>query len=205
MIKEGTSPLEKFSFWIVQLLVITAILEPWFFLDLYNPDLLVLARYIRIDMPSSAIDALFDNTLYVYIAAIFFDWLPPLLLVCLLQNIAVIFLSSALQKNFNPFSVAVLILFTYFTVFLNQFRLGMALAVCIFAFQMPTSRPWKRALLIIGSSFFHVFISIWFVLLNIVVYMHLNSRRTIAYISLPNLSFGCHHQRVGSSCKSTIR
>ncbi len=189
MIKEGAGSLEKFSFWIVQLLVITAILEPWLFLDLYNPDLLVLARYIALDMPSSAIDSLFDNTFYVYLAANFLYWLPPVLLVCLLQNIAVIFLSFALQKNFNPFSVAVLILFTYFTVFLNQFRLGMALAVCIFAFQIPTSQPWKRVLLIISSSFFHIFISIWFVFLNIVVYMHINCRRTITYIGLPLIFF----------------
>lgn len=166
-------------------ITVFAVSEPWITQDGYNPDLLVLARYIATALPDSAFDTLKDNTLVIYIAVKMLPWVRPLILVNALQNLAALLLAKVLLKRIGPAPTLAILGFCFFTVLLNQFRLGMAIAVCTMALCTPLDRRYTRwGLLLVGAAL-HLFGGIWFGLL--LVADHYASSRLVRRIALATL------------------
>lgn len=158
--------ISKLSFFILfflcVLMIFSLITIPWYTLR-YSPDLMVLSGAIDTVMPVSTIfDSFLDNTLLIYFLYIFFPNTDSDILIIFAQNASILLLGFLLLKYLTPKAVISILLFCYFTVFLNQFRLAIALAFCIVAIK-NSDRLSLMYLLILFSFLFHFFVAIWFV------------------------------------------
>lgn len=184
------SVFERISLLAVVILLFVAVLQPWLTDDMFNPDLLVIARYISTALAPDFWSALLDNTLYIFIFATFFDKINPVVLVNILQNVSVFVLGSVLVKYLRPSLALAIITLTYFTIFLNQFRLAMALAICIIAMQISPYSFAKRSILLFLAFLVHLFVGAWFLVFCFAENVFLHRQKTNAKITLVIICLG---------------
>lgn len=137
-----------------------AIIMPWYTGGKYNQDLLVIVVYIKtVFNDTNFWDSFYDNVTLIYIVRKIFPDLSPLILVFTLHNIAVILLTFTLKKYLKPVYVCSIMLFCFFTVFCNQFRLAYSLSFGIIGFMSYFKNKRKGLILIFCSLFFHFFVA----------------------------------------------
>lgn len=150
-------------FFLSVVLIVASIAIPWYTLK-YSPDLLILASSIESVMPiSTLMDAFSDNTLLIYFLYISYPNTDSEILINIAQNVSILLLGFFLLRYLTPKAVLSILLFCFFTVFLNQFRLAIALAFCIIAVRNFDSKPKLAYLFVLISFLFHFFVAFWFV------------------------------------------
>lgn len=142
------------------LIMISAILLPWFADAKYNQDLLVMVVYLKtVFEQTNFIESFNDNITLLYVIRKCLPLLSPYTLVFILHNIAVVLLTFTLKKYLRPIYVCAIMLFSFFTIFCNQFRLAYALVLGLNGFMVYFHNKKKGVFLIILSLFFHVFVA----------------------------------------------
>jgi len=152
------------SFLLCLILLFMCGLIPWITAK-YTPDLSILVGSIETVMPNSSFkDSFIDNTSLIYIVYSLFPDFNPEILIRIIQNIAVCLLGFSLLRYLKPEGALSIIFFCFFTVFLNQFRLAIALSFCLIAIKNLELKPKLSFLFFLFSFLFHFFVSIWFIL-----------------------------------------
>lgn len=171
------------SFFLCLILLFMGGLIPWI-TNKYTPDLSVLVGSIETVMPTTTFnDSFIDNTSIIYIVYSLFPNFNPEILIRIIQNLAVCLLGFTLLRFLKPQGVLSIISFCFFTVFLNQFRLAIALSFCLIAMKNLELKPKLSLLFFSLSLFFHFFVSTWFILLVCFGYF-INSTIKIKFLIL---------------------
>ncbi|WP_210151338.1 hypothetical protein [Chryseobacterium scophthalmum] len=145
---------------LIYIIMIAAIIMPWYTNGKYNQDLLVIIVYLKTVFEDASFwDSFNDNVTLIYVIRKIFPDVSPFTLVYLLHNIAVIFLTFTLKRYLKPIYVCAIMLFCFFTVFCNQFRLAYSLSFGITGFMSYFKNKKKGAFLIFCSLFFHFFVA----------------------------------------------
>gem|GEM_PF-2059413 len=140
--------------------MIVAIVMPWYNNGKYNQDLFVIVVYLKTVFSTTSFwESFSDNVTFIYVARKVFPDISPFTLVFVLHNISVIILTFTLKKYLRPIYVCAIMLFCFFTVFCNQFRLSYSLSFGIAGYMSYFNNRKKGVILIICSLFFHFFVA----------------------------------------------
>lgn len=145
---------------LIYIIMVGAILLPWFTEGKYNQDLLVIVVYLQmVHENTTFLEAFSDNMTFIYLIRKCFSEVSPYTLVFILHNISVLLLTFTLKKYLKPIYVCAIMLFTFFTIFCNQFRLAYALAIGLRGFMLFYENKIKGILLLLLSLVFHFFVA----------------------------------------------
>lgn len=140
--------------------MLAAVIMPWYTNGKYNQDLLVIVVYLKTVFPSSTFwESFNDNITFVYIIRKIFSTISPVTLIFVLHNISVILLTLILKKYLKPIYVCAIMLFCFFTIFCNQFRLCYALSLGLTGFMTYQKSRKLGIIYLLCSIFFHVFVA----------------------------------------------
>lgn len=149
---------------LIYILMIFAIFLPWLTKAKYNQDLLVIIVYLNTNFEDMTLwDSFKDNTTFVYAIRVLFPDVSSYTLIFILHNISVVLLTFVLKRYLRPIYVCAVMLFCFFTIFCNQFRLAYALSVGIIGFMTYLKNRNKGILIMLFSAFFHFFAAFFLV------------------------------------------
>lgn len=153
---------------LILILIVAAIATPWLTDGKYNQDLLVLVIYMNTVVDNiSFVDSIRDNSAFVYVLKKFFENHDPTNLIFMAHNFSVVVLAYTLNRYLRPIYTLSILLFCFFTIFLNQFRLAFALSFGIMAFFASKKNKYIEYVFLAICFLSHFFVFIWFMLFKI--------------------------------------
>ena len=181
-----------FSF-LVYLIMFSAIIMPWYNNGKYNQDLMVLVVYLNTIFENTTIlDSFSDNVLIIYLAKSIFSNVSSTTLIFIIHNFSVILLTLTLKKYLKPIYVCSIMLFCFFTIFCNQFRLAFSLSFALIAFMNINKNKNKMIVLFIISFLLHFFAGFFIISFFLVetYYKSVNKvKLLILFLLLSTISF----------------
>ena len=154
---------------LIYIIMLSAMLMPWLTNGKYNQDLLVIVVYLKTVFDDSTFLSSFnDNVTFIYVIRKVFPDISPFTLVYTLHNISVLLLTLTLRRYLRPVYVCAVMLFCFFTVFCNQFRLAYSLSFGITGFMTYYTDKKKGTILILCSLFFHFFVAFFIVGISLI-------------------------------------
>lgn len=153
---------------LILIMVVAAMLTPWLTEGKYNQDLLVLVIYMNTVVENITFwESVGDNSSFVYLLRVLFENKDPKELIFIAHNVSVVMLAYTLNRYLRPIYTLSILLFCFFTIFLNQFRLAFALSFGILAFFESKKNNYIEYILLTLCFFCHFFVFGWFMLFKI--------------------------------------
>lgn len=148
-----------FYSFLVYLIMFSAIIMPWYNNGKYNQDLMVLIVYLNTIFENTTIlESFNDNVFIIYLIRTIFFNVSSTTLIFIIHNISVLLLTFTLKKYLKPIYVCSIMLFCFFTVFCNQFRLALSLSIALRGFMIINKNKKKGTILLIISLLLHFFV-----------------------------------------------
>lgn len=170
---------------LILILIVVAMVTPWLTEGKYNQDLLVLVIYMNTVVDNiSFVDSIRDNSVFVYALKKLFVNHDPRDLIFTAHNISVVVLAYTLNRYLRPIYTLSILLFCFFTIFLNQFRLAFALSFGILAFFVSSRNKYLEYTFLTICFFCHFFVFVWFMFFKIWDYYRTSNKMTKSLIIL---------------------
>ena len=125
---------------------------------------------------------LINNNFLLFILSKTFVFIPVEVFIRLLQSFSILLLTFVLLRYIRPYYVLSIILFTFFNLYLNQFKSAIALSLCLILFYEKNIKAIFRILVICISFLSHFFVSGFFIFSLYLQNYRFNSYKRSIYI-----------------------
>ena len=142
----------------------SAIIMPWYTNGKYNQDLMILILYLNTIFENTTIlESFNENVFIIYLLRSIFYKVTSSTLIFIIHNFSIIILTFTLKRYLKPIYVCSIMLFCFFTIFCNQFRLAFSVSIALIGF-MNINKNKKNGIILLGISFLLHFFAACFII-----------------------------------------